>query len=201
MKRIIAIIFVISLISLLSCSKKEEREKPPSNVNNSGQSLYEKLKEQTAKNPNDAEAWFYLADLYERSELYQQEIDALNKVVALKPTGYSYMKLGTAHHRLGEYKAAIKSFNAAKKYFPKYAVLYNNLAVAYGKIGQTDEEIAQLKKAISFRPRYSTARFNLGKSYLKQGKIALARKQYDELKKFDEGVAEMLKKEIDDRKK
>jgi tetratricopeptide (TPR) repeat protein len=201
MKPIVVIIFITSAIFLFSCSKKEEQERTPANVNNSGQSIYEKLKEQTTKNPKDAEAWYYLADLYERSELYPQEIEALNKVVALKPTGYSYMKLGTAHHRLGEYEAAIKNFNAAKKYFPKYPVLYNNLAVAYGKIGQIDEEIAQLKIAISLRPRYSTARFNLGKSYVKQGKVALAMKQYDELKKFDDGVAQMLKKEIDNRGK
>ena len=195
MKYIITALLVSPL--LLSCSKEQERQ--AANVDNSAQSTFEKLKERTAKNPDDVEAWYYLADLYERSEMYPEEIAALNKVVSLKPTGYSYMKLGTAHHRIGEYQAAIKSFNAAKKYFPAYAVLYNNLAVSYGKLGKTDEEIAHLRKAIALRPRYSTARYNLGKALLRKGKRDLALEQYRELQKFDEGTAEELKKEIETR--
>ncbi len=196
MKYIISII-LISLL-LLSCSKKQEKN--PSNVNNSTQDLYQKLKEETTKNPNDAESWYHLADFYERSDMYREEIDALNKVVALKPSGYSFMKMGNAYQQLGEYKDAIKSFMAAEKYLPKYAVLYNNIAVAYGKIGSLNKEIMELRKAISFRPRYATARYNLGVTYLKQGKSGLALKQYEELKKFDGGIADALKKEIDNKK-
>jgi tetratricopeptide (TPR) repeat protein len=197
MKHLLFIIIIPLL--LLSCSKKQEKN--AANVNNSEQSLYEQVKERTEKNPNDPESWYYLAELYERAGMYREEVDALKKVVALKPSGYSYMKMGTAYHRLGEYKDAIKSFNAAKKYFPKYAVLYNNLAVAYGKVGRLDEEIAELERAISFRPRYATARYNLGTTYLKQGKIDLALKQYNALLEFDEGTAEALKKEIDAKRK
>jgi tetratricopeptide (TPR) repeat protein len=85
----------------------------------------------------------------------------------------------------------------AKKYLPKNPVLYNNLAVAYGKIGKTDDEIRELEKAISIRPRYATARYNLGIVFMKKGKRDLALHQYEELKKFDEVIANALKKEID----
>lgn len=197
MKRVISVIMVSLL--LLSCSKKQEKN--PSNVNNSEQSLFETTKEQTVKNPNDPEAWYSLADLYDRSEMYREEIDALKKVVALKPSGYAYLKMGNAYQSLGEYQDAIKSFNLAKRYFPKYPVLYNNLAVAYGKVGRLDDEIKELTAAISFRPQYATARYNLGTTYLKQGKIDLALKQYQELLKFDGGTAEVLKKEIDAKRK
>jgi tetratricopeptide (TPR) repeat protein len=192
------IVFITSLL-LFACPGEKEKKAEPENVE---KSIFEEVKEQTVKNPKDADAWYYLADLYERSEMYREEVDALRHVIALKPElGYAYMKLGTAYNRLGEYQDAIKQFTRAKNYLPKNPVLYNNLAVAYGKIGKTDDEIRTLEKAISIRPHYSTARYNLGIAFLKKGKHDLALHQYDELKKFDEAIANALKKEIDAKRK
>jgi tetratricopeptide (TPR) repeat protein len=191
-------VFIIMAICLLmlSCSKEKERSTPP--PISEEKTLFEEVKTRTMKNPKDAEAWYHLADLYERSALYTEEADALNKVIALQPDNrYVYMKLGTVYSRLGRYPDAIKNFQKAKRFFPKNAVLYNNLAIAYGKIGKHDEEIVELKHAIALRPRYATARFNLGVVYLKKGQRKEAMKQYDELLKFDEGVAASLKQEID----
>lgn len=192
-------ILAISLV-MLSCGSEKEKTAPP--PISEEKTLFEEVKAQTAKNPNDAEAWYHLADLYERAEQYREEADALNKVIALKPDrGYVYVKLGTACSRLGRYQDAIKNYLKAKTFFPKNALLYNNLAVAYGKTGRADEEIAALKQAISLRPHYATARFNLGVVYLKKGRRGDALKQYEELKKFDEGAAASLKKEIDAARK
>jgi tetratricopeptide (TPR) repeat protein len=188
-------VLCMTTLLLLSCSKEPEKTAEPVSTE---KSLFEEIKEQTVKNPKDAEAWYSLADLYERSEMYREEVDALRHVIAIKPDkGYAYMKLGTAYNRLGEYQDAIKQFTSAKKFLPKDPVLYNNLAVAYGKTGKTDDEIRALEKAISIRPRYATARYNLGIVFLKEGKRDLALHQYDELKKFDEAIANALKKEID----
>ncbi len=160
------------------------------------------LREKTRDNPRDAAAWFHLADLYERADMFREEVDALKKVVAIKPEhGYASLKLGNAYNRLGLYREAVGSFSNAGKYLPKDPVLYNNAAFAYGKLGEIDNQIASLKNAVSLRPRYATARFNLGVSFLKKGLKGDALKQYQELKKFDEGVAESLKKEIDAKRK
>ena len=195
MKRLFITVLAAWALFLPSCSKNQEKTPPPQE---NEKSVFEELREKTQKNPNDADSWFYLADLYERSEMYREEAAALNKVIALKPSdGYLYIKLGTAYNRLGDYKEAIRNFTIAKKYFPKNAVLFNNMAVAYGKSGNLDEEIATLKHAISLRPHYSTARYNLGVTYLKKGKRELALEQYRELLQFDEGVAQALKQEID----
>ncbi len=192
------ILFMTSLL-LFACTKEKEKATEPV----SGEkSMFEEVKDQTVKNPKDADAWYHLADLYERSGMYREEVDALRHVIAIKPDkGYAYMKLANTHSRLGEYQDAIKQFTAAKKYIPKDPVLYNNLAVAYGKIGKPDDEIRELEKAISIRPRYSTARYNLGMAFLKKGNREMALHQYDELKKFDEGIANALKKEIDAKRK
>ncbi len=192
-------VFCMTTLLLLSCSKEPEKTAEPVSTE---KSLFEEVKEQTIKNPKDVEAWYHLADLYERSEMYREEADALQKAIAINPGKRSaYARLGTTYNRLGQYQEAVKNFEIAIKYSPKNALLFNNLAVSYGKIGKTREEIAALEKAISLRPRYSTARYNLGMALLKQGKLELALKQYNELKKFDEGVAASLKKEIDAKRK
>jgi tetratricopeptide (TPR) repeat protein len=188
-------IALITSLLFLACSKGQERATAPVS---SEKSLFEEVREQTVKNPRDPEAWYHLADLYERSEMYREEVDALNKVIALEPErGFTYMRLGTAYSRLGQYQDAIKNYVIAKKFLPANALLYNNLAVAYGKAGRREEEIASLQQAISLRPNYATARYNLGMVYLKLGKREPALKQFHELQKFDEGIAQALKKEID----
>lgn len=185
------------MIALLTACGGEKEKTAPQPVD-TAKSLFEEVKEQTLKDPNDVEAWYHLADIYERNAMYREEADALTKVVALKPdAGYAYLKLGGAYSGLGQYQEAIKSYRTAIKYLPKNPLIYNNLGVAYGKVGKRDEEIAALNKAISLRPRYATARFNLGVVLLKQGNREGAMKQYQEIKKFDEGVAASLKKEIE----
>ena len=93
MKQLFALL-IISLI-LISCTSEQEQSAPPPAATE--KSLFDELKEQTIKNPNDAEAWYHLADMYERSEQFREEVDAPNKVIALKPDkGYPYAKLATA---------------------------------------------------------------------------------------------------------
>jgi tetratricopeptide (TPR) repeat protein len=195
MKTIFIILFMTSFL-LFSCNhdKGEEKTLPGSTEKN----LFEELRDQTIKNPKDEEAWYHLSDLYERSEAYNEEVNALQKVIAINPKrGYAYVKLGNAYSRLGKYQEAITSYSKAIKFFPKNPVLYNNLAIAYGKVGKTDDEILTLQKAIAQRPRYSTARYNLGIALLKKGKRSQALAQYRELDKFDTGFSAALKKEID----
>ena len=193
--RLLIMVLMTSLL-LISCSKEQEKttEQEPT----AEKTLFEEVKTQTIKNPKDAEAWSHLADLYERSAMYREEADALQKVIAIDPQrGYAYVKLGNTYSRLGQYQEAIKSYTRAITFFPKNPVLYNNLAIAYGKVGKTDDEITALQKAIALRPRYATARYNLGMALLKKGKRSEALIQYHEIDKFDTSVATALKKEID----
>jgi tetratricopeptide (TPR) repeat protein len=195
------IIAVMTSLLVMACNKEPEKTTKQEMVTE--QTLYEEVKTQTIKNPGDTEAWSHLADLYERSQMYREEAEALQKVINIDPQrgGYAFVKLGNAYNRLGEYQEAIKSYTRALKLFKKNPVLYNNLAIAYGKLGKTDDEIMALEKAIALRPRYSTARYNLGIALLKKGKRSYALTQYHKLEAFDAGVAAALKKEIDGRGK
>jgi superkiller protein 3 len=194
------ILVVMASLLLLACSNEPERTTKQEMVTE--QTLYEEVKAQTIKNPRDTEAWSHLADLYERSAMYREEADALQKVIAIDPKrGYALVKLGNTYSRLGQYQEAIKSYTKALKFFPKNPVLHNNLAIAYGKTGKADDEITALQKAIALRPRYATARYNLGIALLKKGRRSEALIQYHEIDKFDAGVATALKKEIDGKGK
>jgi tetratricopeptide (TPR) repeat protein len=194
------LLLIMTALLFTACSKEPEKtaEQEPAAEKN----LFSEVKDQTIKNPADAEAWAHLADLYERSAMYREEAEALQKVIAIDPKrGYALVKLGDTYNRLGQYQEAIKSYLRATALSPKNPVLYNNLAVSYGKVGKIEDEIKALEKAVALRPRYATACFNLGIALLRQGKRPEALIQYRQLDTFDSGVAASLKKEIDGKGK
>jgi len=193
-------VIIFPLVSFLSCNNEEQKtEKTSSKSVNSETptSIFDEVKIKLQKDPNDSEALYHLADLYDRDAKYIEAIDTYQKVLALKPNdGYIYFKIGTAYDRLNKPADAVTAFNKATKFLPNHAVLYNNLGVAYGKLGKFDEEISALKKAIKIRPKYSAARYNLGITYLKKKNKKAAMQEYGSLMKFDEGAADALLKEI-----
>jgi tetratricopeptide (TPR) repeat protein len=191
---------VLSLPFLASCQKEQPSSggAPAKSVNPySAESVFDEIKRELDKNPNNVDALYHLADLYDRNAQYPEAIETYKKVVKLKPDmGYAYFKMGTAYDRLNQPAEAVAAFKEAIKLLPKYAVVYNNIGVAYGKLGKLNEEVASLKKAISLRPNYSSAHFNLGMTYIRMKNKKAAMKEYEELQKFDEGVAAALLKEI-----
>lgn len=194
------ILFALTALLLVSCTGKKEQPAPPQAAPE--KSPFEQVREQTVKDPKDVDAWSRLADMYESSQMYSEEAAVLKTIITLKPDKrYAYVRLGNTYNRLGRYQEAIDAFLAGAKYPPADPVLYNNLATSYGMLGKTNQEISALKKALDLRPRYATARYNLGVVYLKNGRREEALKQYNELNKFDEGTAQALKKEIDTTRK
>jgi tetratricopeptide (TPR) repeat protein len=197
-----AVLPLLLLSLLFACSKgeqpAEQKNTGPAFNPYSGESVFESVKRKLKENPNDADALYHMADLYERNAQYKEAIDAYRKVLKIRgESGYVYFKIGTDYNRMDQPAEAVTAFKSAIKLMPTYAVAYNNMAVAYGKLKKPDEEIASLKKAIKLRPRYTSARYNLGITYLKIGNKKDALSEYEALKEFDEGAAEALKKEID----
>ena len=187
----------ISILLVAGCSEKKAPPAPPVAVKGD----MELLVEQGLKDLKDAETWFHIADRYEMARQYPQQLDALQKVIAAKPEmGYAHLKLGNTYNSLGKREEAIKSFLEAKKRLPDNPVLYNNLGWTYGQVGKTKEQIAAYRQAISLRPRYATARLNLGLVLFRQGDRKGADEQYAALLPFDQGAADDLKKVIEGKK-
>lgn len=198
MRYLLAIVLLLTTV-VLSCSKESSRQTAPAVEQKNDIQL---LRERIQNNPQDADALFQLAELYERADLFNEEIDTLHRVVAIKPDmGYAYFKMATACNRIERYQDAVDNFIKATKFIHNQPMLYNNLAFSYGKLGNTGQQIAALKKAIALRPGYNIARFNLGMAYLKAGQQKEALQQYAVLKDRDEGYALALKNEIDQKRR
>ncbi len=200
MKPLSVLLVIVAALSF-SCKGKEtpQEKKQVTAVNPySSESVYVETRQRVEANPKDVDAWFHLADLYERNGQYGEAIDAYEKVLSLKPAqGYVYLKIGTDYDELGKPNEAVEALKKAVRYMPGYAVAYNNLGIAYGKLGSDREEIAALKKALQLRPRYVTARYNLGIAYLRVKDKKAALQQYGLLKDVETGAAGELKKKID----
>ena len=188
-------------VALTTACSEDNTQRKPGRTRIESNPMME-VKDQTVREPKNADAWFHLADLYEQAGMYPQEAEALLKVIEIDPSrGYSYAKLGTTYNRLDRYDDAIVQFRKAAKLLPKNPVVFNNMAYAYGKTGKVDEQVAALRRAIAIRPSYATARFNLAIVYLHSNNKAGALQQYEALKKIDETAAESLKREIDETRK
>ena len=197
--RYLLTIALLLTTALFSCSKDAGKPAAPAAEQKNDIQL---LREQIQSNPQDADALYLLAELYDRANLFQEEIDTLQKVVALKPDmGYAYFKMGTACNRIEKYQEAVANFTKATQFIKNQPMLYNNLAFSYGKLGKADLQIAALKNAIALRPSYNIARFNLGMAYVKTGQQKEALQQYAVLKDRDEGIALALKKAIDSKRR
>jgi len=200
-------IYIVAMLSLIllpvnSCKKESTpSQSAPVQVINpySDDSVFVEVKKRLDENPQDVDALYHLADLYDRNGHYEEAIENYKKVVKLRPDmGYAYFKMGTAYNRLDRAEEAIAAFKKAIRYLPDYAVIYNNMGIAYGRLNRVDDEIDALKKAIRLRPRYASARYNLGKAYLKKKDIKASMREYEYLKDIDTGTAEALLKEIKD---
>lgn len=182
-----------------ACGKKEE---PPPPAAAPVKDIFTELLETVRQNPQDVDSWMHLADLYERGKSFEKELEALHKVLELDPgRTFAHLKLGNTFNRLERYQEAVASFLEAKKARPDDPVLYNNLAFAYGKLGRPADQIAALRKAVSLRPRYATARLNLGTALAKSGDRAGGEEQYKALLEFDEAAAVALREALDGAKR
>ncbi len=194
------VLMVPGIMFAASCSREEPPKPRAVEAVNpySADSVYQELQKKLKDNPNDADALYHLADLYDRNAQYSEAIETYKKVVTLRPDmGYAYFKMGTAYDRLDKAAEAVAEFRKAARHLPNHPVLYNNMGIAYGKLGKSRDEIQSLKKAIQLRPTYSAARYNLGMTYLRIGDRKAAMKEYEALDRFDSGTAAALKKEID----
>jgi tetratricopeptide (TPR) repeat protein len=195
-------LFAIALTALALVAACSEKSEPPRQAAAPVVDEMTLLLEAVRKNPRDTDSWMHIADLYERAQAFEQEADALQKVLAVEPgRGFAHLKLANTYNQLGRREEAIASFLQAKKYLPNNPMLYNNLGWTYGQVGKTKEQLQALRQAVSLRPRFATARLNLGLVLLKQGDRKGAQQQYEALQEFDEGAAAALKKEIEGGKR
>jgi len=88
------------------------------------------LEKETASNPENAEAWIQLGNLYFDTDNYQSAIGAYEKSLALKPDNANVLTdLGVMYRRNGQPKKAVEAFDKAIKIDPAHEVSRFNKGV------------------------------------------------------------------------
>ena len=95
--------------------------------------------------------------------------------------------LGAACLELGEYDAAIGSYQAALAIRPGFAKAHNSLGIVYLRSGRLREAAASFRNAIENDLRFAEPRFNLGIVYENGQRLKDAAEQYEQAVALDPG--------------
>lgn len=121
-----------------------------------------------------------------------EEILAYKRTVAINPGHANAIeKLGQGYFKQKRWADAVTAFNQLLIYKPD-AKTYGYLGESYIELGKLDESIAALNNAVGYDPELESARYNLGKAYIKQGNRDLALVHYEILRNARSDWADRL---------
>ena len=126
-----------------------------------------------------------------------EEILSYRRAVALRPDHANALeKLGLAYFKQKRYQDSAQYFEQLRTYRPD-AKTYNSLGESYFELGKTDDSLNAFNNALGYDPDFERARYNLGRSYIKQGNVDMARVQYEILRNARSDWADKLYALID----
>lgn len=121
-----------------------------------------------------------------------EEILALKRAITLKPDHAGAVeKLGDAYMKQKKWAEAAAVFEQLRAYKPD-ATTYNSLGEAYFELNKMDEGLSAFNAAVGYDPDFDRARYNLGRTYIKQGNPEMAQVQYEILKSSRSDWADRL---------
>lgn len=121
-----------------------------------------------------------------------EEILALKRAITLKPDHAGAVeKLGDAYMKQKKWADAAAVFEQLRAYKPD-AKTYNSLGEAYFEMNKLDEGLNAFNAAVGYDPDFDRARYNLGRTYIKQGNPEMAQVQYEILKSSRSDWADRL---------
>jgi tetratricopeptide (TPR) repeat protein len=127
------------------------------------------MKDATAADPNRDLLWAQLGDAYlgagkhatdkaTATTDFEQAAEALQKALAIKPSGAYHNNLGEAYAKSGKTQEAIQEYQAAAQAEPTEAAKYYfNLGAVLTNTGHPDEANDAFDKVIAADPAYSEA--------------------------------------------
>ncbi len=119
-----------------------------------------------ARNPRDAEGYYYLAASDNLLGRYQEAVDAAGRAIALDPQ--STLARDTrawANGKLGNYRDSVADSREALAKNPTDGYALADLGYAYGKMGDAASMLRDLKLASRFSPRFLKAYRDAARSY------------------------------------
>lgn len=155
------------------------------------------LEQVLGKDPDNAEAYYLLANVFHQAGEIGKAIKAFNKVLSLDD-GHTDAAIGLSvlYNDIGRYDEAKKVFDTASERVKhksngpmiddqhinrKFSHKHFELAELYMTYGRFDEALFEYNKAVQLDPENLGPRVKVAKVYAKKGFIA---KAFDELKKL-----------------
>jgi tetratricopeptide (TPR) repeat protein len=121
--------------------------------------LYERQWEESARefeisprlNPNDADAWAYLADLRVMEGRGAEAVGCVEKALRLNPSGPYHWDLGQAQYAAGQYEAAVRTLRNEVTYRTGSR---RYLAAALAQLGRLEEAREEGRLFLARHPHF-----------------------------------------------
>ena len=115
------------------------------------------------KNPNDAEAWAHLGNLYYDAHEPQKSVNAYERSLALAPGNTSVLvDCGVMYRELNQYDKALEYFSKALSIDPKHEIAHFNTGIVlYHDLKKTQEGLDAWRRLITLNPQAKTPRGDL----------------------------------------
>jgi len=159
----------------------------------------DRVKQQIAETPKDAELYVQLGDIYSEMQRNEEALGAYRQALALEPKDFdAWMGLGNLEKRLDHVDAAIEAFKQAEQIQaadnPQSAAFARlRLAELYFAQQRYQEVVDAYKQAATYNMAFDAPDYlRFGRAYLKLGDKESARKQYQKLKEMESPLAEQL---------
>ena len=129
-----------------------------------------------------AEALWRQGYLLHTQGAYEHAVKLFERSIEVSPTAEGHTFLGWSLSHLGLHEEAIVECKRAIALDPDFGNPYNDIGVYLIELDRLDEAISWLEKAIlaSRYCCYQYPYFNLGRIYLKEGKLDQAKRQFEQ---------------------
>jgi Tfp pilus assembly protein PilF len=136
------------------------------------------FRECVKKEPDTAEAWYYLGLIAYRSKNYKIAAEHFNAAIKINVEEKYLLDLGLALYQLKDYDALEECYLSLFSINPESSTYNCNLGVAYSQKNQLDKAIDCYKKALVINPENADAYSNMGFALKRQNKVFEAIKCY-----------------------
>jgi tetratricopeptide (TPR) repeat protein len=155
------------------------------------ESAAEYIKKSIRVDPNEAFAYYNLANVLRDSQMFEEAITNYRKALQINPDiSDAYYNMGIVLETMGRISDAIVCYEEVLRIAPGDAGAHNNLGVIFLKNGRTDEAICHFEKSLEAYPENFKLHYNLGLAFYAQKKFHEAITSYQNAIKLEPNYAD-----------
>jgi serine/threonine protein kinase/tetratricopeptide (TPR) repeat protein len=145
-------------------------------ANNGQEGAIAALRRIVDRDPEDKEAWYYLAQAYRGMQRSADAVTALNRVIAIDPSfKLAHNLLAYQYEAMGDLDNSIKAIEEYIRLVPDEPNPYDSQGDLYAYAGRLEEAADSYRKALEIKPDFYMSRLKLMEMRLYAGDDAGAR--------------------------